>query len=173
MRTWKDVATLVKPRNLKGKFVARCAADFPFALEEGDVVAFVPPQTDLPRRGTVNYVHELGGSEYEVGFEEIVDEAGAHGLAGCHCLIERCEIDESLFAEEPATWQGWEVVSVDGEPVGAVAALIENPGQALLEVDRADGEGAVLVPVVDEIVVDVDVEGRRVTVNLPAGLLDL
>ena len=173
MRAWKDVATIVKPRNVKGRFVARCAADFPFMLREGDCVALVPPQTDLPRHVVVDFSQELSGSTYEVGFAEITDETQAHALSGCHCLMRRDEIDDAVYAEEPATWLDWAVREENGERLGTVASLLDNPGQALLEVQRDDGAGFAYIPVVDAIVVDVDVENRVITVCLPNGLLDL
>ena len=172
MRTWKDVATLVKTKSLNGRFVARPAADFPFILEVGTEVAFVPPQTDLPRSGVVDFVRDIDGAAYEVGFDSVTDEVAAHGLAGCHCLIRRDEIDESAYEEEPATWVGWRVVLADGNAVGEVESLIENPGQALLEVRREDAAPA-YIPVVEEFILDVDVDVRTITVELPAGLLDL
>lgn len=173
MRTWKDVATLVKTRNLKGRFVARYAADFPFSLQEGVEVAFVPPQTDLPRRGVVTFSHEVDDSTFEVEFDTVQDEHDAHGLVGCHCLIRRDEIDESLYEDEPATWEGWEVVDEDGAFIGFVKDVADNPGQALLEVERPDGVGTAYIPVVDEIIIGVDVPGSVITVCLPKGLLDL
>lgn len=141
-------------------------------LEEGDIVALVPPQTDLPRRVTVNFTRELGSDSYEVGFDEITDEAAAHGLAGCHCLIRRSDIDDALYAEEPAMWTGWCVVEGGGEPIGEVSAVVENPGQALLEVARPDAKPA-YIPLVDDFIVNVDVDARTIIVDLPSGLLDL
>ena len=44
--------------------------------------------------------------------------------------------------------------------------------QPLLTVRRAEG-GEALIPLVDEFIVDVDEDGRRIDVSLPAGLLDL
>jgi len=48
--------------------------------------------------------------------------------------------------------------------------VVGGPAQDLLSVDR---EGRTwLVPLVKEIVVDVDIDARRVTIAPPAGLLD-
>ena len=172
MRTWKNVATLVKTKNLNGRFVARPAADFPFILEEGCEVAFVPPQTDLPRRGRVNFARDVDGTSYEVGFDTVGDESTAYGLIGCRCLVRCDDIDDAVFEDEPAAWVGWRVVEADGNLVGEVASLLENPGQSLLEVRRGDGSLS-YIPVVDEFIRDVDVDERLVVVDLPAGLLDL
>ena len=50
---------------------------------------------------------------------------------------------------------------------------MDNPVQSLLEVSVPGKDDPVLVPVVDEIVLDVDVDAQTVHVALPNGLLDL
>ena len=173
MRTWKDVATLVKTKNLKGRFVARPAANLPFALYEGVQVAFVPPQTDLPRAGIVNYLAERGDGSYEVGFDTVTDETGAHGLVGCHCLMRVADLEQAIDYDSPQSWSGWRVMTPDGDVVGTVAGLVENPGQSLLEVERGGGLALSYIPVVDAFIVDVDEQSREVTVDVPEGLLTL
>ena len=171
MQTWVNVAHLAKTRNLNGRFVARPAAGLPFLLEPGDEVAFVPPQLDAPRRAVVTDVHPIDDHSFEIAFDGVGGEE-ASILVGCHCLIPRDSIDDSVFEEAPGTWEGWTVVDATAGEIGSVFGLTENPGQALLEVERPDGS-TVLVPVVDEIVLDVDVEAGIVHVDLPAGLLEL
>ena len=171
MHAWADVAVLAKTKNLDGRFAVRATAGLPFLLEEGDEVAFVPPQLDVPRRATVADVRMIDGYSAEVAFDGIGgDEAGM--LVGCHCLIPRDSIDDSVFREAPGMWEDWTVVDAAVGEVGQVVGFVDNPGQALLEVQRPDGSTA-LVPVVDEIVREVDVEAGMVHVALPQGLLDL
>lgn len=171
MRTWADVAVLAKTKNLKGRFVARAAAGLPFLLEEGVEVAFAPPRLDAPRCAVVSRVASIDDCTAEIEFEGIDGEAAAL-LAGCHCLVKRADIDETTFETHAAAWDGWMVVDeLEGE-IGIVADLVENPSQQLLIVERPAGK-PVYVPVVEEIISDVDPDGKVVRVKLPSGLLDL
>ena len=171
MHAWADVAVLAKTRNLNARFVARAAAGLPFLLEAGDEVAFVPPQTDAPRSAVVLEVRPIDERTADVAFEGVNGQTASE-LVGSHCLIKRATIDESVFEEAPAMWENWAVIDMAAGEIGVVAGLIDNPGQALLEVERPDGS-TVLVPVVDDIVREVDVESATVHVDLPQGLLDL
>ena len=173
MRAWKDVAVLVKAKSSKGRFVVRPAAGLPFLLEEGMEVAFVPPRTDLPRRALVDFVGEDRNGSFEVGFDAVADDAPARGLVGSHCLVRRAELDESALSASPATWEGWKVVDAQARPVGDVIELIDTPGQALLSVARPDGRGEVLLPLADELVLDIDPIAQSIAMEVPAGLLDL
>ena len=56
--------------------------------------------------------------------------------------------------------------------MGEVVEVAERATQPLLTVRRAEG-GEALIPLVDEFIVEVDEDGRRIDVSLPAGLLDL
>jgi tRNA (guanine37-N1)-methyltransferase len=66
---------------------------------------------------------------------------------------------------------GLEAVSPAGEPVGRVEDLIEAPGGILLTIRQ--GERAFEVPFAKTICPEVDLEGRRMVVDLPEGLTDL
>jgi len=171
MRTWVDVAVLAKSRNLDGRFVARAAAGLPFLLEEGDSIALVPPKLDLPRTVTVSRVVLLDDERAEISFEEVSDAGIASELVGMHCLIKRDLIDAESFEEAPALWEGWPIVDASLGEIGTLAGVVENTAQTLLEVDR--NGSIVLVPFVDEIVTEIDVDGERILVNLPNGLLEL
>lgn len=171
MRAWADVAVLSKSKNSRGRFVVRSTAGLPFLLEQGDEVAFVPPQTDLPRRAIVGDVRMLDDTSADVRFEGMGQLDDFEGLVGCHCLIKRDLIGEEALQEASVIWEGWTVVD-DSGVVGVIVDVIDNPAQKLLEVERTGG-ATVLIPAVDEIVLDVDVESRLVRVDLPKGLLDL
>lgn len=65
---------------------------------------------------------------------------------------------------------GCEVVTEAGEPVGRVSGVLDDSAQARLVV--AGKRSELLIPLADEICT-VDVEGKRITVRPPAGLLEL
>jgi 16S rRNA processing protein RimM len=68
---------------------------------------------------------------------------------------------------------GCEVVErATGAPVGRVRKWQEAGGPALLEVEGVSGE-EILVPFASSICVEIDVERRRILVDLPEGLKDL
>jgi 16S rRNA processing protein RimM len=70
-------------------------------------------------------------------------------------------------------WQlvGCRVEMDDGRPIGELSGIEPSPAHDLWVVRAAGREH--LIPAVPEIVVDVDVGGRRVVIRPPEGLLDL
>jgi 16S rRNA processing protein RimM len=66
---------------------------------------------------------------------------------------------------------GLGVVTDEGEDVGTVEDVLTSGAQRLLLVKRP-GRPDALVPDVDEIVTDIDLDAERITIRPPEGLLD-
>ena len=116
----------------------RATAGLPFLLEEGMEVAFVPPVLDAPRRATVSAIEEQG-LDLIVFFEGVEDRSTAEALAGCHCLVRRADLPEGALAVGSRGLVGWSVRDEAAGFAGTVSAVIENPGQTLLELAGNDG----------------------------------
>ena len=66
---------------------------------------------------------------------------------------------------------GCEVFQQTGELVGTVDEIVKLPGQDLLSVRRTAGQ--VLIPMVKQIIIEIDVLAKKIVVNPPEGLLDV
>lgn len=172
MRTWVDVAQLVKTRNLDGGFVVQCTAGLPFLLSENLTVAFVPPQTDVIRSATVESCEPIDGNRCYVKFAEVTDVDTARALVGSHCLARRADLPEYAAAVGGVGVIGWTVRDVNEGVLGTVSEIVENVAQSLMEVERSEG-GSVLIPLVEEFIVGIDEDACEVTVQVPEGLTQL
>ena len=66
---------------------------------------------------------------------------------------------------------GCEVFQQNGELIGPVDEIVKLPGQDLLSVNRAGAQ--VLIPMVKQIIIEIDVSAKKIVVNPPEGLLDV
>jgi len=97
---------------------------------------------------------------------------GAAALVGRLVALPRAE----ALAPPPGhvyPWQlvGCRVVTEDGRTIGEVSGIDPSPAHDLWVV--RGGEREHLIPAVAEIVLEVDVDARRVVIRPPEGLLDL
>jgi len=109
------------------------------------------------------------GKLWAVQLEGISDRTAAEGLVGSTVLAERDELGEA--GEGSHYWadlEGLPVVTVGGARVGTVTGLYETGGVDVLVVTGERGEA--LIPLAPY--VEVDLKGRRIVVDPPAGLLD-
>ena len=103
-------------------------------------------------------------------FEEVKDRTMADSLRGVQFFAEPIEEDddEGFYDHE---LEGLDVV-LDGKAIGKVTGVTHGPTQSLLEVTLEGGKEA-LIPFVEEIVPEVDLDEGICTITPPEGLLDL
>ncbi len=109
------------------------------------------------------------GARLLVKFREVPDRSAAEALRGRDLVI-----PESMLPALPeGSWwphqiEGCEVVTEDGRPLGTVVEVVSNPANDVW-VARSD-RGETLIPVLREVLVSVDVEGKRIVVREVPGL---
>ena len=99
-------------------------------------------------------------------------------LTGVHNLTDADELagavlyaEDDLYEDEEEDLTGWTVLDADGKKVGTVSAHEDIPGNPCIWVET--GHGEVLVPLHEELVLDVDPEKEALRMVIPEGLLDL
>lgn len=153
----------------------------------GEVV--VNPHTDFPGErfapGAVLHTRRQGQDERLtvsvmrlhqgrplVAFEGITTMTDAEALAGLELRVPEHELTplpEGTYYEHALV--GCEVVTVGGRELGVVRTVEGSAGGARLVIDS--GAGEVQIPLARDICVEIDVAGRRITVDPPEGLLEL
>ncbi|WP_062516905.1 ribosome maturation factor RimM [Demequina gelatinilytica] len=160
------VARIGRAHGLKGEVSVELRTDIPEErLVPGEVFETEPPSAGPL---TVARVRVQAGRWY-VHFAELGDRNAAEAARGVELTIEGAESDEedAWYVHELV---GLAAVRPDGSAVGEVVDLVTMPAQDLLVVKQAGGHRA-MIPFVEEFVPEVDLEGRRVVVTPPYGLL--
>jgi 16S rRNA processing protein RimM len=94
------------------------------------------------------------------------------GLVGAELAIwekDLPEVEEGIFYTFHL--KGCEVVATNGETLGTVTDVLDSGGTPLLQVDGKGGE--ILIPFAEPFLRKMDVEQKRIEVDLPDGLRDL
>lgn len=164
------VARVSKAHGLKGEVALEVRTDDPETrLAIGERLETVPADVGPL---TVTHAREHQG-RWLVTFAEISGRTAAENLRGTELVIEADASDEE-DAWYPHELAGLRVELGDGTVVGKVISLEYMPAhESLLIEETLPGGGTVrtLVPFVLAMVPVVDVEGGRVVVTPPAGLL--
>ena len=165
------VAKIARPRGLRGEAVAEMLTDFPERFGGLEHVTAVLPGGERRRLKIANAWFQKGRIVLKFNGVNTVEDAEA--LRGAEICIpegDAVELEEGEYFD----WEleGCEAVTAAGEPIGKVRELMRTGGTDLLVVDAADGR-ELLIPFAEAICTEVDVEGKRITVDPPEGLLDL
>ena len=104
-----------------------------------------------------------------VSFKGITDYGQAKTLIGAELFIPQSELPE--LDEDTYYWYdliGIEVVTMTGEFLGRIESIIETGSNDVYVVKSNEKE--VLIPALESVVLDIDLEHKRMQVDLPEGL---
>ena len=106
-------------------------------------------------------------------FEGVKDRNAAEALRNTLLIA---EIDPEELPEEEDEYydhqlMDLDVVTKDGVEVGRITEISHLPSQDLFIVERPDGS-EVMIPFVQEIVTEIDLEEQRAIIDPPPGLID-
>lgn len=162
------VGRVGRPHGVRGEVTVRVTTDAPeqrfapgttFAVDAPDGEALTVVAARWKSGGLV------------VAFDGVVDRSAAEKLRGAWLTVDTADIPSSADPDEfhDAELIGLDVVTTDGRRVGTVADVLHH-GQDRLVVRGVDA-AEILVPFVRALVPDVDVDGGRVVIDPPPGLL--
>ncbi len=176
VQEWTWLARVRRPQGRKGEVYAEVLTDFPERFTERRRLWLVAESASAPPRQVELMNHWLHKGGIVLHFAGIDSISAAEALAGLMVAIpleERAKLGEDEVYISDLI--GCSLVDVSGttpRTVGRIESVDRSAGPvAMLLVRSAAGE--VLVPFAKSFLRRLDVEGRRVEMNLPEGLMDL
>ena len=165
------VARAVRTRGLKGELVADVLTDFPERFESVSELTGVDQRGERKRLELES--HWFQNDRMVLKFAGYDDIESAKALVGYNFGLpeaERVELGEGEFYD----WEleGCAVENKLGQSVGKVREVMRTGGVELLLVEDDAGR-EVLIPMAQEIVIEIDVAGKKILIDPPEGLLDL
>ncbi|HWT02305.1 MAG TPA: ribosome maturation factor RimM [Pyrinomonadaceae bacterium] len=164
------VARAVKTRGLRGEVVAELLTDFPERFEGLENLIAVAP--DGSRTPLALEEHWFQGGRIVLKFSGYDSIEAASKLVGFEFAVpeaERVELEEDEFYD----WElaGCRVETVGGELLGTVREVMRTGGVEMLVVE-GDAGREYLIPMAEDICVEIDIESKLVRVDPPEGLLE-
>lgn len=165
-----EVGKIVNTHGLHGEVKVVPWTDYPEVFEDIEYVY-------VKRKGEYERL-DVAGIKYQKGniivrFPQIKDINEAEKYKNQVLYAER-----EVFGELPegvyyiADLIGLEVVKENGETVGIITDVLNTGSNDIYEVKR-EGRKNLLIPVIDEVVLNIDMENKKVTVRMMEGLEDL
>jgi len=164
------VARAVRTRGLKGEIVAELLTDFPERFAQVSAIFAIGSVETKPLE-LEN--HWFQNDRIVLKFAGYDDSESAKSLIGFDFALpeaERMKLSENEYYD----WEleGCSVVIKDGPTLGIVRGLLRTGGVELLAVED-ESKQEHLIPMVQSIVIEIDISRKRVLIDPPEGLLDL
>lgn len=181
------VARIGKPHGIRGEVTVELFTDSPedrFARGETLTIENFQagsPLTRITPTGTLTVVSARWNKKIlVVRFEEITNRNDAEIMRNTRLVFEAqaAEEEEGYYEHDLVGLPVWNINDVpegelpSGDPIAKVTGLQTMPVQDLLLLELANGQEA-MIPFVEQLVPEVDLEEKFVLIDPPAGLLNL
>lgn len=162
------IAKIVKPKGLKGEVFADLLTDFPGRFENLDSVIVNDSKIRELKITRFGFHKNRVILKFQ-GFDTIESVEPLRGLELCVAEEDAVELEEGEFFD----WEleGCRIKTADGKPLGIVKEIFRAGENVNLVV--IDDELEYMIPFVEAICTDVDIEGKQILVDLPEGLREL
>jgi len=163
------IAKAVKTHGLSGEIVAQILTDFPERFGYTEKVFSVSPKGQIQRLEIESFWFQKNRVVLKfVGIDSIEE---AKKLVGCEICIHESEVVE-LEEDEFFDWQliGCIVETIQGEKIGEVTEVMHGVASEILVVQGPKKDH--LIPFVNAICPEVDIEKKIIKIDPPEGLLD-
>ncbi len=171
VETYIAVGKLLKPHKLAGAFRFMLSRNLKSNKKLPKHFMVLQKGAYLPY-----FVHEVeltGFNEGLLKLEEINTPEQARSFAGQELYLTEKEVN-TYFTKDAETLDflvGYVVLNEEKVELGKITEIMETPAQVLATILHNGRE--VMIPLVDDFIVDINKRRKVIAVNLPEGLLDL
>lgn len=160
-----EIGVLVKPHGLKGEVVMKLeGTDLP-TVQEFETVYLEQFGSKVPY--ILEYADSLKVDRIRLKLKGIDKPEVVEPLRG----IKVYQNTELLPDIDVIDFTGYLLLDENGDEVGEVIEVIENPAQDILVVDF-DGK-EVMIPLTEDLLIGIDQDEELIQMEIPEGLLDL
>ncbi|MEW2401535.1 ribosome maturation factor RimM [Streptomyces sp. NPDC046862] len=164
------VARIGRAHGIKGEVTVEVRTDEPELRLAPGAVLHTDPASTGPLTIETGRVHS---GRLLLRFEGVRDRTGAEALRNTLLIA---DVDPDELPEDEDEYydhqlMDLDVVTKDGVEVGRITEISHLPSQDLFIVERPDGS-EVMIPFVEEIVTEIDLEEQRAVIDPPPGLID-
>lgn len=163
---------ILRPHGIRGELRMRILTDYPERISELDAVYFGKKADDpSPIPYEIQHIRITQGYGL-LKLKELFNRNQAEEMRGLFVMI-RTEDAVPLEDDELYLFQliGMEVYLESGELFGVLHEVLET-GANDVYIVKTKKHGEVLIPAIDDAIIETDVEQNRVIVRIPDGLLD-
>ncbi|MFE9041435.1 ribosome maturation factor RimM [Streptomyces sp. NPDC012421] len=164
------VARIGRAHGIKGDVTVEVRTDEPELRLGPGAVLLTDPASAGPLTIESGKVHS---GRLLLRFEGVRDRNAAEALRNTLLIA---EIDPEELPEEEDEYYDHQLVDLDvvltdGTEVGVITEISHLPSQDLLIVERPDGT-ELMIPFVEQIVTEIDLENQKAVIDPPPGLID-
>jgi 16S rRNA processing protein RimM len=160
-----------KPHGINGELVIRFQEEYFETMEEYPAIFLEIDNLLVPFFIAEEGLRFKSSESVITRLEWIDSDAKAKDLCGMSVFVKGDDVVEFEDEMSPHALVGYQLLDEDRTPIGEIKEVHDYAGNLLLSVDYQGKE--VLIPLNEELIVNVDEEKREIELRIADGLLDL
>jgi 16S rRNA processing protein RimM len=160
---------IIKTHGFKGELIVSVRFAIPGIFEKTKFV-FVDIEGLL-----VPFFHESvqgSGNSLNIKFDDVDDVEKSRRLCGCDLWLQKEYLPEKIKNQSDIIeYKGFRVVDQQKGEIGLLQDVLEMPQQQMLQI--RNGSKEILIPVAEEIIVEIDKKNKAIHIDAPEGLIDM
>lgn len=164
------VGVIVRARGVIGEMEVKPLGDNASRIASGQTIFLERREGDRARPYSVKSLRKLN-DKLGLLLEGVTTPEEAGRLKGESVMVDAVwlsDLPEGSYYHYQLI--GLTVIAADGKTLGTVAEILTAGGNDVYVV--RDGNEEILLPATDEVVIEIDLAGGRMSVNLPPGLIE-
>ena len=165
------IGFIQKPHGINGEMVIRFQEQYYSTLEETDTIFLEIEGLLVPYFIIDNSIRFRTGDSVIVKLDWVETETQAQKLAGLSVFVE----NENIVIEEDSfdvrMFEGFILFDQLKNQIGNIVAVNDFAGNIILDVNYLDKE--IMIPFNEDFLIDLDIQKKIITLDLPEGLLSL
>ncbi|MCD6063804.1 MAG: rimM [Flavipsychrobacter sp.] len=163
------IGKIVATHGLQGALILKHIAGSGDWLKKDDVL-FIELRKESYIPHFVIQAKVANGEEYIVNVEDVLTVEAAKKLIGKHVYVKE-DILADAVTDSPLLWIGFNLVDIHKGSLGQIEDVVQVGPQWLARLTIEGKE--VLVPLVEQMLVDVNMRNKYIRIDLPEGLIDV
>ncbi len=169
MTNYHSVGKIVATFGVKGEVVLHHSLGKKTSLKGLETI-FIEVKKDEMLPYFIESTRIRNDEELYLKFEGIDTKEAAHRLMQKRVWLPQEEFEKYVAKSAPIMLLGFHIIN-EGEDIGEILEVIEQPHQLLCRIDLKGREA--LIPVHEDFLLKIDKKKKQVHVELPEGLLDI
>jgi len=165
------IGTFQKPRGISGTLQLNFEAEWEWSVVNTDVLLTETDGLLLPWFVADDGIRITSSGIALVDLDWIEDEISAKKLCGCPVYLEKSKILQTHGEIDVSEWIGFEISDGSGNCIGVITGEKNYSGNLVFSVRTEKGER--LIPFHPDLMNAVDKKLKKLTMDVPEGLLDL
>ncbi|MHC1702574.1 MAG: ribosome maturation factor RimM [Tenuifilaceae bacterium] len=164
-----EIGTIQRTHGVSGEFQVVWNDDF--YLEEQNLESVFIEFEGIPVPFFISSIRTKGDDKALVKLEDVDDMNVANEFVGLKLLLpsDQIEIDDELQLKDLI---GYTLISNHNQLVGKIIDYQEYQSNSVFTIHHQSGS-EVMIPAVEELIIEVDEENKTLVMEIPEGLIDL